>query len=169
MPNLRTFVLEIENAFAIFETSALEFVSFQSLNWLIKIFKFRTKNALFRYFWNSIWKQHCHIWKYHSRIRLAAKFQEKKMSKFGPLFGYFSARVSKNWDQKCVTWVFFDYKFQNVLSYLISAPSNLSNCKILQKKQKCLNLGPKWPYSGIFIIEFWTTIVILEISTLKFI
>ena len=32
MPNLRTFMLEIENAFAIFETRALELVSFQSLN-----------------------------------------------------------------------------------------------------------------------------------------
>ena len=31
MPNLRIFVLEFENAFVIFETSALEFVLFQSL------------------------------------------------------------------------------------------------------------------------------------------
>ena len=31
MPNLRIFVLEFENAFVIFEISALEFVLFQSL------------------------------------------------------------------------------------------------------------------------------------------
>ena len=37
-----------------------------------------------------------------------------------------------------------------LLSYLKSAPSNVSICKISQKKQKCLNLGPKMPYLGIF-------------------
>ena len=31
--------------------------------------------------------------------------------------------------------------------FLKAAPSNLSNCKILQEKQKCRNLGPKFmPY-----------------------
>ena len=37
------------------------------------------------------------------------------------------------------------------------------------KKQKCLNLGPKIPYLGIFGPEFLKTIVIFEISTLEFV
>ena len=44
--------------------------------------------------------------------------------------------------------------FKQMLSYLKSAPSSLCNCKILQKKQKCLNFGPKMPYLGIFGQEF---------------
>ena len=74
------------------------------------------------------------------------------MLKFGTksaLFGYFWARIRKK-----------------LLPYLKSAPSNLSNCKILQK---CLNLGPKRPYLGPFWLEFGKTIVIFEISTLEFV
>ena len=41
-----------------------------------------------------------------------------------------------------------------LLSYLKSAPSNVSICKISQKKQKCLNVGRKVPYLGIFGQEF---------------
>ena len=76
------------------------------------------------------------------------------MSKFGTknaLFGYFWARISKK-----------------LLPYLKSAPSNLSNYKISRKKQKCLNLGPKMPFWGIFGLEFQKTILIFEISTPKF-
>ena len=40
--------------------------------------------------------------------------------------------------------------FIKLLSYLKLAPSNLSNNKILQEKQKCLNLGPKMSYLHIF-------------------
>ena len=58
---------------------------------------------------------------------------------------------------------------KKLLSYLKSAPSNLSNCKILLKKQKCINLGPKIPYLGIFGLKFRKTIVIFEISPLKFV
>ena len=43
--------------------------------------------------------------------------------------------------------------FKKLFSYLKSAPSNLPNWKILQKK-KCLNLGPKMPHLGIFELEF---------------
>ena len=43
---------------------------------------------------------------------------------------------------------------KKILPCFKSAPSNLSNCKILQKKQKCLNLGPKVPYLGIFGLKF---------------
>ena len=48
---------------------------------------------------------------------------------------------------------------QKLLSYLKSAPSNLSSCKISQKKQKCLNLEPKMPYLGIFGLEFENNIL----------
>ena len=49
----------------------------------------------------------------------------------------------------------FELEFETIFSYLKSAPSNLSNCKISQKKpQKCLNLEPKMPYLGIFGLEF---------------
>ena len=37
------------------------------------------------------------------------------------------------------------------------------------KKQKCLNLGLKIPYLGIFGLEFLKAVVIFEISTLKFV
>ena len=37
------------------------------------------------------------------------------------------------------------------------------------EKQKCLNLGPKMPYLGIFDLELKKTIVIFEISTLEFV
>ena len=40
--------------------------------------------------------------------------------------------------------------FIKLLSSLKLAPSNLSNNKILQEKQKCLNLGPKMSYLHIF-------------------
>ena len=69
----------------------------------------------------------CHIWNQHPRICLIAKFYvETKMPKFcsrNALFLYFWEGIWKE--------------------YLKSAPSNLSNCKILRKKQKYLNLKPK--------------------------
>ena len=37
----------------------------------IKIFKFAIKNALFGYYFGArVWKQYCHIWNHHPRIRL---------------------------------------------------------------------------------------------------
>ena len=57
---------------------------------------------------------------------------------------------------------------KKVLSHLKSAPSNLSNYKISQKKQKFLNLGLKVPYFGLFRQEFEKAIVISEMSALEF-
>ena len=37
------------------------------------------------------------------------------------------------------------------------------------KEQKCLNLGLKMPYLGIFGLKFLKAVVIFEISTLKFV
>ena len=74
------------------------------------------------------------------------KFREKmKMPKFG----------TKN----DLIWVNFDWNLKRIPPYLKSAPSNLSYCKILEKKQKFLILGPKIPYLGIFGMEFENNIV----------
>ena len=71
--------------------------------------------------------------------------KNKKMPKFGTkmpsfLFGVSWARILKK-----------------LLWYLKSVPSLLSNCKVLQEKQKCLNLGPRILY---FIFGyFWAKIL----------
>ena len=45
----------------------------------------------------------------------------------------------------------FGQEFKKILlSYLKPTPSNLSICKISEKKQKCLNLGQKILDLGIF-------------------
>ena len=44
------------------------------------------------------------------------------------------------------------------MSYLKSAPSNLSNCKI-SRKNKMLNFGPKMPYLGIFWARIFTKLL----------
>ena len=62
----------------------------------------------------------------------------------------------------------FGLELKKLLSYLKSAPWNLSNYKILRKKPTYLNLGPKMPDLGIFGLEFENNIVKLEISTLEF-
>ena len=59
------------------------------------------------------------------------------------LFGYFRAKTLKI-----------------LSSDLKSAPSNLSICKILLKKQKYLNLRPKMSDLCIFGLEFENDIVI---------
>ena len=93
--------------------------------------KNRTKIPLFGYFWAGILKNYCHIWNQHPQICQLAKFREKtKMPKFGTknvLFVIFN--------QECLIWVFFCYTFKKLLWYLKSAPSNWSNCKLLQKNK----------------------------------
>ena len=69
--------------------------------------------------------------------------KQKKISNFGTqnsLVGYFGAGILKN-----------------LLSYLKSGPSSLSNYNILQKNKKYLNLGPKMPYLGTCGLEFENT------------
>ena len=79
--------------------------------------EFGNKNALFGYFWARISKSYCYIWNQHPRICLIAKFYDKtKVSKFGTrdaLFGYFWAKILKK-----------------LLSYLKSAPLNLSKVSL---------------------------------------
>ena len=57
----------------------------------------------------------------------------------------------------------FELKFEN----LEPASLNLSNWKILEKKQKCLNFGSKIPYFGLLGPKFAQTIVIFQISVLE--
>ena len=84
----------------------------------MKIPKFVTKNVLFGCFGVRILKKAIVIFEINTFKLAKPKFREKiKMSKFGTkndLFPYFGARISKK-----------------LLSYFKSAPSNLSNCKIL--------------------------------------
>ena len=95
--------------------------------------KFGIKNALFGYFWAGILENYRHILNQHLRICLNQKFcEETKMPKFGTKNVWFG--------------VFLNWNLKTILSYLKSAPSNLSNCKISRKNknmtkiwdQKCL-------------------------------
>ena len=86
----------------------------------VKMPKFGTKSylPLFGYFWVKIFKKYCHIWNQHPWICLIGKFCEKKKNAW-------------IWEQKCLIWVFLSQTFKKLLSYLKSALSNWSNCKIL--------------------------------------
>ena len=76
-----------------------------------KILTFRTKKALFEYYQKRIWKNHC-------RICLIAIFCEKKKK------GWI-------WDEKCLIWVFLGRSLKIILSWMKSAPSNLSIHELL--------------------------------------
>lgn len=65
--------------------------------------------------------------------------------------------------------VFLGWYLKITLSYLKSAPSKFSNCKILPENKKCLNFGPNTLYLSIFRLQFENNIVIFEISTLQFV
>ena len=60
------------------------------------------------------------------------------------------------------------WNLKPILSYLKSAPSNLSKWKI-SGKNKCLNFGPKMPYLGIFGLELENNIIMFKVSTLEFV
>ena len=61
----------------------------------------------------------------------------------------------------------FKQELKNLLSYLKSAPSNLSKCKVYFKFVIEIKT-PKFVKGGIFRQESKTTIVMFEISTLEF-
>ena len=89
---------------------------------VMKMPKFETKNALFGYFWTWILKNYCHIWNKHPQICVFAKFHEKtKIPKF---------RTKNAWSM-----YFWDWNLKTRLSNLKSAPSNLSNCKVLWRNK----------------------------------
>ena len=119
-----------------------------------KLPKFGTKNVLFRYFWATLLKNYCLIWNQHPQVCQIGKFCKKeKLPKFvtkNALFGYFRNRTLKNY---CHIW------YQHPICVI----------EKFCEKQKCLNFGPKMPYLDIFGVELWKTIVIFDISTLKFV
>ena len=94
--------------------------------------KFGTKSALFGYFWAGILKNYCHIWNHHLRISVTVKLcEEIKIAKFGTqnnLFGYFSPNMP-------YMGIFGARILRKLLSYLKSAPSNLSICKFSRKNK----------------------------------
>ena len=124
---------------------------------LKKMPKFGTKSALFGLFLARILKNYDHIWNQHFRISVVAKFCEGgKCLNLGPKMPYLGI-----FDGKCLIWAFLTKNalfgkfsvriFKKLLSYLKSAPLNLSNCKILWRNktakiwdQKCLI----WVFSG---------------------
>ena len=142
-----------------------------------KMFKFGTKNVLFGYFWTKMayldifWAKikknnYCCIWNWHTWICLIAKYCEiMKMPKFGTksaLFGYFWDRFLKNY---CRIW-----------------NQNLRICLLAKfcEETKMFKFGTKnvlfeyfWPkmlYLDVFGSEcFKKTVVIFEISTLRFV
>ena len=113
----------------------------------------------------------CPVWNQHPRIFLIAKFCEKKQKCLNlvPKMPYLSI-----FDQKCYIWVFLGRILTKLLSYLKSSTHKFIYLQNLTKKQKCLNLGPKMPYLGIFYqkclvwvflgYNFKRTIAIFEIS-----
>ena len=131
----------------------------------IKIPKFGSKNALFGYFWAKILKNCYHIWNQHLRICLVAAFYKKtKIPKFGTknaVFGYF-------WPKMFYLDI-FQLEFENNYCYILNQhPRICLIIKFCKKTQKHLIWGPKMSYLCIFGLELLKTIVIFEISTLKF-
>ena len=102
--------------------------------------KFGTKNALFGCSWGRILKNYCHIWNQHLRISVIAKFYEEKrclnLGPEGPNLGIFGEELKK------------------LLSYLKSATSNLSNCKIFGKTKV-----PKFRTKNVLFVYFWARIL----------
>ena len=143
--------------------------------------KFRTKNALFRYFWEQIEKRYCyichrclkvessvqnirnfnlrpelpsldwhfknfwHIWNQHSRICWNAKRcskqtnnkKNKTKQKLRPKLPYLGILVCK---------------FEKLLVYLKSTPSNISRCKVSCKNENHEGtVTPIWKPVNIFV------------------
>ena len=94
--------------------------------------KFWTKSALFGYILARTLENYCHIWYQHLRINVIATFfEETKITKFGTKNALLDII-----DQEFLIWVFLGKNFlKKLLSYLKSAPSNLSIWKILRKNK----------------------------------
>ena len=97
-----------------------------------KMPKFGTKNDLLGIFdqecviWvflgKNVLKNYCHIWNQHPQICLFAKFHKKN-------------KKCLNLEPKMSDLCTFRQESEAILSYLKSAPSNLSNCKISRKNK----------------------------------
>ena len=116
MPYLGILGKIFRKTFVIFQIGTLKFVYLQNFLKKQKFLNFGPKMPDLGILGLEFEKKYCHIWNQHSRIFVNAKFREKKMPKFGiknALFGYFWARI-----------------FKKILSYLKSAPSNLSKMSL---------------------------------------
>ena len=104
-----------------------------------EVFKSRTKDALFGYFWVGIWKSYSHNINQGPRICHIARLSPKKEI---PTFGTKNTLVQYffGWNLKII----FLYSSQCSRSYLIS--------KFYERK-KCLSLVGKMPYLGVFGLE----------------
>ena len=74
---------------------------------------------------------------------------EIKTLEFGELQNL-EIKEGLNLGQKIPYLDIFGLKIKKKVLYLKWALSNLSNCKIFQRKEKCLNLGPKIPDLSVF-------------------
>ena len=79
-----------------------------------------------------------------------------------------SCKKNLNFEKKSFIQVFIDWNWKNLLSYLKSTTSHFLKQSFV-KKGKSLNLGLKLNCLSIFWLGFDNTIVIIEISTLKFV
>ena len=148
MFDLDIFGLKFENNIIIFDISTLKFFQLQNFVEKRKCLKLGPKMP----YWGT----------FGLECSKAIVIFEISILKFVSL-QILIKKKSLNLGPKCLIWVFltkntlFGYFGAKilVLRYLMSAPSNLSNCKALQKKQRCLNLGPKMSYLGIFWHEFF--------------
>ena len=159
-----------------------------------KLSKMWTKNALLGYFRARVLKKFCHIWNQHPQVFLISKFCKKtKIPKFVPknaLFGYFWGGIFKSCsrilnhqpqiclivkfckktkcykfqDEKCFLRLILDWNFKKLFSYVKSAPSIRSNCKVFSKNN-WLNFWPKMPYFGIIGVKLWKMIFIFETAS----
>ena len=115
-PDLGIFVLQFNKSY------------YQILNqnlWIREIMEFHpkqnknklgTKNALFRSLGWDVEKVFWYLKSMPSNLP-SLKFSRKNSN-------------AKIRDQRCLIWVFLDWHLQYILSYLISASSNLSCCKV---------------------------------------
>ena len=108
--------------------------------------KFRSKNALFGYFWAGIWKKPCHILNEHPRLCLIAKFREiVKMPKFGTRnakFPYFGAVI---WRSYC---------------HILNQCSLICPIAKFDAKMKIFNFRTQNACFGILGMEFKNNVVI---------
>ena len=105
-----------------------------------KMLKFRTKNAIFGYFWPKMpyfdifglefKKKTIVIFEISAfeLVRLQTFMKKQKCLNFGPKMPYLGFL-----EQKCLFGYFWARVFKKLLSYLKSAHSNLSICEISRK------------------------------------
>ena len=109
----------------------------------MKILKFGIKNTLFGCFGQHFLKKYSHIWNQHSRIFLISNWvflgwNFNKLCRIWnqrPRILLLQKQKFLNLDSKMPCLGFYGSRFQKLLPYLKSAPSNLSYSKILYKNK----------------------------------